>query len=567
MYAIEKFKKEVQEIVADIDKDMLQYIQKPKRFGSALALPCFALAKKQGKPPADIAKDIAQKIKEKIKDADHLIGDVRATGPYINFFINHQQFFRLVLNEVLEKNEEYGKLPKKNEKIMIESSNPNPCKAMHIGHARTTFLGDSLSRIMSFAGYDIVKANYYNDMGKQVAKEVLAYSMWGKDKQPDKKPDHWLADLYVRLHKKGEETIKKADEILFEIEINKNKKWIELKDKVVELALKGFRETYKRLGVSYDTEIKESEHRERGKVLVQEALKRGIAFKSDEGTVVADLEKYNMPSCVILRSDSTGVYYTSDLGVTEYKFEKFGLDRSVWVVGEDQKLYFRQLFKILELLGYKWAKSCVHLSYGMVTLRGEKMSSRKGTFITIDEVMDELKDLTKKEIEKKNPELKNKDLAAEKIGIGAFKYAILRIEPNHAVDFDLESITRFEGDTGPYLQYTHARASSILRKAGHDIKAQDVKNMANTLEDEKEIKIIMKLAEFPQIVKKASDEMKPHQIASYLLSLSSIFNEYYHSTKVIGSDKEKERLALVKAVKIVVRNALNLLGIDAPEEM
>ena len=563
VYTIEKFKKEVKEIVSDIDKEIVKYIQSPKRFEAAMALPCFVVAKKQGKSPQSVAEELAKKIRKKIKKSS-LVADVKASGPYVNFFINYKTFTGCVLNEIIERNEKYGELPDKKEKIMIEFSNPNPCKAMHIGHARTTFLGDSLARIMSFAGYDVIRANYYNDMGKQVAKEVLAYSMWGKG-GPTKKPDQWLADLYVKLHKEGDEVIKKADEILFEIEMNKNKKWIEIQKKVVGLALKGFNETYKRLGISFDVEIRESEHRPRGKELVQQALKMGVAFKSNEGTVVADLEKYGMPSCVILRSDGTGVYYTSDLGTTEYKFKKFGLDKSIWVVGEDQKLYFKQLFKILELLGYKWAKNCIHLSYGMVTLKGKKMSSRKGAFITIDEIMDELKELAKKEIEKKNPSLKDKDEVAEKIGIGAFKYAILRIEPNHVVDFNPEAVTRFEGDTGPYLQYTHARASSILRKAEKEIKSKNVKNIY--LESEKEKEIIKKLSEFPEVVNKSSEELKPHQIAGYLLELSSLFNEYYHSTKVIGSEKEQERLVLVEAVRIVLRNGLNLLGIDAPEEM
>ena len=560
----EIFKKEVKRLLKD--KLLVDNLETPKlEIGGDVALPCFFLAKKEKKPPSEIAKRLAKDLLK--RNRSKMIKDIRADGPYVNFFADNSILSSYILKVILAEKEKYGSSNiGKRKRVMIEFSNPNPCKAMHIGHARTTFLGDAQSRIMSFVNYDVIRANYFNDVGKQVAKEVLAFKLWG-NKKPKKKPDQWLADLYIRLHKEAKKNpalLKEAQNLLYKFEMTDDKALKKIWKRVVSLAITGFKETYKNLGITFDVNIFESEHKARGKELVKRALKKGVAFISDEKTVVVDLKKYGLPSFVILRSDGTGVYYTSDLGVTEYKFKKFKLDKAVWVVGEDQKLYFKQLFKLLELLGYKWAKNCVHMSYGLVTIKHGKMSSRAGTFVTIDDVIDKVTKLAKKEIEKKNPALKNKEKIANDIGIGAFKFAILKAEPNRVVDFDLNEITKFEGNTGPYVQYTHVRACSILKKAR---KIPNVKLLNFSSFNEKEANIVKKLGDFPLIVKKACEEYKPYLIANYLLDLSSLFNDFYHACKVIGTAEEEKRLCIVKGVQIVIQNGLRLLGIKALENM
>jgi arginyl-tRNA synthetase len=553
----QKFREECKKLVEKTYGQDLPLETPPQGIDADLALPCFVIAKRENKPPQVVAKELVMKMRGEIPGMV-LVKKVEASGPYVNFYVDNERFSKFVVEEILKEKHGYGKGGNKG-KILIEFSQPNPCKAMHIGHARTTFLGDSLSNIMEFDGWDVTRANYYNDVGKQVAKAAYAYSLWGKD-GPDKKPDHWLADLYVKLHKEIEKKPEIDDEInkwIYKFEVEKDKELEKLWNKVTSLAIEGFKETYKRLNVRFDVDFIESDFRDRGREMVEELIKKGIAEKTLEGTVVAKLEKYGIPNCVILRSDGTSVYYVSDFALTEHKFENYKLDKAVWVVAEDQNLYFQQLFKLLELLGYDWAKNCIHMSFSMVTLRGGRMSSRKGTFITIDEVLDELKSTVKQTIEEKNPKLKNKDGVAEKVAIAAFKFTILKTEPNKTVDFNMDVVTKFEGATGPYLQYTYARAKSILRKSKKRPKAGTV--------DAPEL--VKNLSIFPEIVESASKDLKPHYIANYLLDLASLFNEFYHSQQVIGSEKEEVLLALVEAVSIVLKNGLKLLGIEAVEEM
>ncbi len=533
-----------------------------------IAFPCFPLAKTEKKNPVEIAQSIVKKIKI---PKDSVISRVEAKGGYVNFFFDWKKISQSLLKDILTKKDVFGK-PENPErkKIMVEFSQPNPIHSMHIGHARGTFLGDALANILSFVGNNVVRANYMNDTGLQVAKLVTAYSLWADNKKPDEKPDYWIWKYYVKFHEEAKskpELEEQAREILRKREMKKDEKVVKLWDKLVQWCVEGFEETYKRLGINFDVYLYESSFRDSGKKIVDDALKKGIAFVDEGKAVVADLDKHGLASCVILRSDGTGLYYTSDLAMTVHKFEKYKLDKAIWVVASAQNLYFKQLFKILELLGYSWIKNCYHFAFDLVRLPEGKMSSREGRAVMLDEVLDRLTQLTYGEVKKRNPDMTEKDMkeTAEKIGIGALKYAIVKIEPNNTITFDWDRMLSLEGDTGPYIQYAHTRCCGIQKKAGKwkpDFETNEL------TEQEKEL--VKLLAKFPEVVLQSASDFKPHYICNYAYDLATTFDKFYEACPVLKAENEKQklfRLTLVDATRTVLKNALNLVGIEAPERM
>ena len=542
---ISKLIRELKKEVPEIKKENFQFRGK---FGDLSCNICFVEGKKKGETPREIALEKMKNIKlppefEKVEEKDG----------YLNFYLNYKKISPEILKE-------YKKKSRKGGKIMVEFSNPNPCKAMHIGHARTTFLGDSVSRILEFQGNKIVRANYYNDLGKQVAKTVLAFQKYKLENK--KKIDHELAEIYVKLHKEDDGDIlnEKSQEILFELE-NKTGKFKSEWEFVVKNAVKGFEETYKNLGIDFDVCLYENKFKEEGKKIALELLKKGFAFEH-EGSVVINLEKYGVPNTVLVRSDKTSLYLTSDLALTIYKFKKFRLDKSVWVVGSEQNLHFKQLFKILEISDYRWAKNCKHMNYGIVTLQGSKMSSRSGEYTLLDDLVDELTEKGIKEVKKRNSKLGEKKIKelAKKIGIGALKYDILKVDRNKNVEFNPSKAIRFEGDTGPYIQYTIVRCNSILRNAKK--KKIEIKEI-NDYEKE----LLKKFLEFSGVVERSGEDMKPNLICNYAFELATIFSKFYENCRVIGSEEEGFRLRLVEKTKEILKTCLDLLGIEVPEKM
>jgi arginyl-tRNA synthetase len=537
-------------------------------FGDLSSNICFSLSKKLKKSPLEIANDIVSKIKI---TKDSIVSRVESKAGYINFFYNYSILSKMILSNIFKEKEKFGQNKiGKGKKVMVEFSQPNPVHPMHIGHSRSTFLGDSLSNILDFLNYKTIRANYMNNTGLQVAKLVTAYQLWGKNKRPIGKPDLWLWKLYVKFHEEAEKNSaleEKTRDTLRKFEIENDEKTVKVWNKIVDWCIEGFKETYKKLGINFDFYLFESEHRKMGKKNIERAIKKGIAFKSDEGAVVADLEKYGLANYIILRSDGTGLYATSDLGMTPYKFEKYKLSKSIWVVASEQDLYFKQLFKILELLGYPWVKNCYHFSYDLVHLPEGKMSSREGKAVMIDEVIEKLTKNILKEVDKKNPNLskKEKKNIAEKIAIGAFKYNILKIEPHKTITFDWDRMLSFEGDTGPYLQYAHVRADKILQKANKWKKNFSVKEL-----EKQEINLIKKLMQFPDVVNQSGKDIRPHYVCNYAHELSDLFSDFYHSCPVIKAETEELRnfrITLVEAVKITLKNSLTLLGIETPRIM
>jgi len=542
------------------------------------AFPCFLLAKKVKKNPRELSIELAKKIR-----LTKGISKVEAIGPYVNFFIDKKLLARRVVKEILEKGENYGGKEEKR-KIIIDFSAPNIGKPMHVGHIRSTVLGDSLKRIFGFLGNEVIGINYLGDMGLHIGKLIVAYKLWGDEEKIKENPEKELLNLYIKFCKeeklsieqelkmaprqervkkyRGNKWTQKARAELKKLEKNntENKKIVE---KIKKYSLRGFLKTYEVLDIEFDEIVGQSEFSNLGKEIVKKALKKEVAVKRKKGEVVVNLEKYGLPDKVILRSDGTVLYSTQDLGAAVERYKKYKFDKMIYVVGSEQELYFRQIFKILEQLGYKWANKLMHLSFGLLRLKEGKISSREGRVLFLEDIIKRAKELALEQTRKKNPRLKNKQEIAEKIAVAALKYSTLSKEPIKNIEFNFLQAISFEGNTGPYLQYSHARASSILKKAREKPTTKFVVTELTKQENE----LIRKLREFSEIIKKASEQLNPALISNYLFELAQLFNGFYHFCPVIGSKSEKFRLALVKSFKIVVGKGSHLLGVEPLEEM
>ena len=532
----------------------------PENFGD-LAYPCFELARKLKRNPINIAEKYAKKIKS------NFLEKVEAKGGYINFYFNFSKISKKLLKEILSKGENFGKI-KRRKVAVIDYSSPNPAHPIHIGSARSTFIGESLARILEFNGYKVKRICYINDLGKQIAILIFGYLKFAKGKKPDKKPDHWLLDIYVKANKeiaKKPSLEKDVEKILFLYE-NEDKKIKRIAQKLVKLCIKGFEETYKIFGIKFDEYLWESKFVKTSKKYVERLLEKNKAFKTADGAIVVDLKEYDLPSTVLLRKDGTGLYLTRDIAASIYKFKKYKPKLNIFVVAEDQKLHFLQQFKILGLLNYrKLMKNSFHISYGYVSLPTGKMSSRWGKVVLIDDVIQEAINRVKKEIEKRGIVRGKKiDKISKDLGISAVIYAILKVEPNKQIKFDWNKILSFEGDTGIYLQYSHTRCSSVLRKVKKWKKIFSVKNLT---EEEKEL--IKNLAWFKEIIAQAARNLTPHLICSYANKLANSFNTFYQTCPILRAENEIRdfRLNLTKATKIILKICLNLIGITPVERM
>jgi len=543
-----------EEIAKELDVK-IDEIEEPLEYGD-FAYPCFSLAKKLKKDPKKIASELAEKFKIEFFD-------IKAVGPYLNFYVKWNDFGQKLLEQL---NEKYG-FNKVNKIAVIDLSSPNPAHPFHMGTTRSTILGESLSRILESQGWAVKRFCYINDLGKQAAILLLGYQMFGKNKLPIGKPDVWLGDFYFDINKKISEDPKleeKAEEILKKYEKG-DREIKKFAEKVLKYCLEGFQENWKKLGIKFDDIFFESSALEESYKIIEKLKSKNLVFESD-GAIVLKLEP-ELPDTIILRSDGTGLYLTRDIATTLWKFRQYNPDLNIWVVAEDQKLHFQQQFKTIELLGYEdFAKKCIHLAYSMVLLEGKKMSARKGHMVLWDDILKEGSERALKEVENRWKELPKveKEKRAEDIALGSIIYFILKYSPEKMVNFSWENALNFEGDTGPYLQYTYARANSILDKA-NKVKNFDLK----ILKDQKEFKIIKLLSKYPSILEKSAKELRPHYLASYLYDLADAFNEFYQSLPVLKVEEKlrNSRLKIVESVKTVLKSGLYLLGIPIMEKM
>ncbi len=545
----------LKEVVLEIppDKEMGDY-----------AFPCFELAKKEKRNPNAISQDIAKKFK--LSDD---IREVKVIGPYLNFFVNKKKLAEAVLKKILEEKDAYGAGQRKKEKIMVEYSQANTHKAFHVGHLRGTSLGEGLSRILKFEGYDVIQANYQGDTGAHVAKWLWCYLKFHKGEKPPKEnAEEWVASIYVEAVKKtDEETQKEIDEINYNLENNSDKELTKLWKESRKWSLDSLEKVYKDIGAHFDVFFFEREVEERGKEIAKELVKKGIAEISMGATAV-NLEKCGLGVWVLLRKDGTCLYSAKDIALAEKKFKEFKIDKSIYVVGAAQSLHLRQLFKTLELMGFKQADKCFYLSFAEVRLPTGKMSSRTGENILYSHLKEEMLAKIKDEVEKRHSEWNQaeKEKAIKNIFSAAIKFEMLEQDPNKNIVFDIERAMDFEGETGPYIQYAHARICSILKKEEKKTKSKVILSL---LENEHETKVIEMLSKYPEILEKCSRDCQTKPLARYLLELSKAFNEFYHQCPVLKAEEgvKHARLALIKCVKQVLKTGLNLLAIDAPEQM
>ncbi len=527
------------------------------------AFPCFFLAKILKEEPQQIAIE----LRGEIGNPPTGFEDIQTKGSYLNFFLDRKQLALDLIRKINSEKEEFGKSKKSGKRTMVEFPSPNTNKPLHLGHLRNMSIGESLSRILDFGGEKVIRANLNNDRGIHICQSMAAYKLYGKGKNPKtsgKKSDHFVGDFYVKFNEKQKQNKK------LEIESHRmlqrweegDKETIELWKKMNKWALDGFEKTYKKFGIKHDVEFFESKIYQKGKEIILDGLKKEIFKKKKDGAIFVNLKKEKLGEKVLLRMDGTSVYITQDLYLAKLKYEKYKLDKSIYVVANEQNYHFNVLFEILKKLGLNY-EGIKHLSYGMVNLPEGRMKSREGTVVDADDLIERVQGLVKKELEQRDKLSKAQiEERSLKIALAAIKYLLLRVDIKKNMVFNPKESINFEGDTGSYILYSYARASGILEKFNAELKRTNL----NSLE-EKEIALIKKLDDFLKIVQKAYSEMNSSLIANYSYQLAQIFNEFYHSCPVIGSEKETFRIELVKAFKQVLKNSLYLLGIEPLERM
>jgi len=543
------------------------HIEEPPSYkmGDLACSVSFPIGKIKKVSPRQIAEEIIDKIKR-----PRSVYLIKLAGAYVNFFLKFGEFAKSVVTEA--QKDSFGKGEKKKEKVMVEYSQPNPLKAFHIGHLRNTALGESLSRIIKEAGHEVVQANLFNDVGMHVAKTLWGYKNFHEGEKLGGNVLEWIGKIYTEACQKLEDDPDKKEEvseILQHLELQDDEEIVKLWKEFRKWSVDEFKEIYKEIDAHFDVDFYESDLFERGREIVGELRKKKLAKRS-KGAVIIDLKKEGLPVWLLLKSDGTTLYSTQDIALAEEKFKKFKINRSVYVVGSEQRLHFQQLFKTLELMGFRQAKKCYHLAYSLVTLKEGKMSSRMGTAILYSDLRDEMMKKAMSEVASRNPELdlKTQKKLAMKITIAAMKYSMLNVGNNKTIFFDWDTALEFEGDTGPYIQYATVRAKRILEKAKRKPQSSSVKfSLLNSKDEQRLIKQISKL---PSIVQEAAKTYQPHLVANYTYALADKFSAFYTTNPVIDAETPElrdARLALVSATYKTLGKCLYLLGIEEPERM
>ena len=565
---MEKIKLKIFDVLNDKYKkeivDISDFSYPPNEEMGDLSLPCFKLAKELGKNPAELSRVLVKELLSDLEDVQSLV----SVGPYLNFFLDKTKLFKDIFEELDKEEEKFG-INKSGAKkrVMVEFSNLNTHKETHVGHLRNIFFGNSVSKILDANGFDVIPVSYINDFGINTAKTLWAYNEFYKTKLIPKNRGAFLGEIYVRASKelKDNEVGKRMVSFMMKKIESREGEEYEFWKETKLWSIEQLENIYEELNINIEHVFYESEFIDEGIKQVKEMLAKGI-LKESEGAVIADLEEYNLGVMLFLRSDGTALYPVADIPLAKHKIKKYKLDESIYVVDNRQKLHFRQLFKVIELMGYK--QKLVHLDHDFVTLPDGAMSSRDGNTVTYDEFKEEaLKKsyIATKEKHEDWSEYKVKEVA-QKIIFGAMKFEMLKVGSGQIITFDIDQALRFDGYTAAYLQYTYARIGSILKRAGaYDNSRIDF----SLLNEKKEKTLILKISKYKEIVKKAGDTYNPSEIAKYLFELSQSLNEYYHSIQILKSedDVRQARLALVFSVQQIIKNGLNLLGIDVMEEM
>ena len=522
------------------------------------ALPCFKFAKVLRKSPALIAQDIAANY-----PVDEVIERAEAVNGYVNFTINKSALARETIDEVLAKGERYGSSDEGAGKtICIDYSSVNIAKPFHIGHLSTTAIGGALYKIFNFLGYKAVGINHLGDYGTQFGKLICAYKHWGNREEVQTGGIHAINDLYVRFNSEATEEMEHEAREYFRLIESGDKEANELFDWFKDLTLEYVKGIYKKLNVTFDSYAGERFYTDKMGSVIDELREKGL-LKESNGAQIVDLEPYGMPPCLILRSDGASLYATRDLAAAIYRKNTYDFYKCLYVVAYQQNLHFKQFFKVLELMGKEWAKDLVHVAYGMVSLEDGAMSTRKGKVVWLEDVIRKCEEKAYAIISEKNPELENKEDVAEKVGVGAVIFGALYNSKIKDIVFSYDKVLSFEGETSVYVQYTCARANSVLEKGG----VPGEYKISELLPQEAEV--VKAISAFPQAVKDAAEKYEPSIVARFAVDLAQKFNKFYFDCKILTAegDKKNFRLALTAAALTALKNALALLGIGVPEKM
>ena len=535
----------------------------PNKDMGDFAFPCFKLAKVFRKAPNMIAAELSEKI-----EAKGVISNVTPLGGYINFFVNKSQLAETVIKDVLTKKEKYGHSDLgKDKTIVIDFSSPNIAKPFHIGHIRTTVIGNALYKIYDSQGYNTVRINHLGDYGTQFGKLIVAFKLWGNKEAVEANPIPGLLKLYIQFHDEAERHPEMEDEARawFTKLENGDKEAKELWQWFRDESLKEFARVYDLLDIEFDSYNGESFYSDKMDRVIDIIKDKGLLQES-QGTNIVDLEEYNMPPALITKNDGSTLYMTRDLAAALYRKENYDFEKCIYVVGSQQSLHFQQLFKVLELVGFEWAKDMVHVPFGMVALEEGTMSTRKGRVVFLEDVLKQAIEKTKETMLAKNPNALNVDEIAKQVGVGAVVFQELSNSRIKDYTFSWSRTLSFEGETGPYVQYTHARCCAVLRKAEEEVTTDINYELLNDVDSAEVLKVI---ASFNKTILNAMRKNEPHIITRFVLDLAQAFNKFYHDNSILVEDAElrKARLALVCATRQALENGLKLLGMQAPERM
>ena len=553
---------ELAKVIDSLDQDaILNLLEQPKSSDLGdIAFPAFSLAKVERKAPQAIAADIAEKIDQSAFEK------VVATGPYVNFFLDKSKISDQVIKSVIEAGADYGQQDEgKGQNITIDLSSPNIAKPFSVGHLRSTVIGDALSNIFRKMGYNTIKINHLGDWGKQFGLLMVAYKKWGSKEAVEANPIDELLKLYVRINAEIENDPELDEEgrLWFKKLEDGDPEATELWQWFRDESLVEFNRIYKLLGVEFDSLNGEAFYNDKMDEGVQILEDKGL-LKESKGASIVELDDVNLPPAMIKKSDGATLYITRDIATAMYRARTYNFVKNIYAVGQEQSNHFRQLKAVLKKMGFDWSDDMVHVDFGLVTKNRQKLSTRKGNIILLEPTLQEAISRAKAQIEEKNPELENKEEVAHAVGVGAVKFYDLKTDRRNGYDFDLEAMVSFEGETGPYVQYAYARIQSILRKANFTPST----DATYSLSDPESWEIIKLLQDFSRVVKRATENYDPSLIAKYAINLAQAFNKYYAHTRILDESPEREsRLALSYSTAVVLKEALRLLGVDAPEKM
>ncbi len=549
----------------DMEKETIERLVEnpPKPEMGDFAFPCFQLAKSMKKAPNMIAQD----LKGLLGNLDGF-EKIEAFGPYINFFVAKNDFMKEIIEKVLNEKENYGSTKEGvGKNVIVEYCSANIAKPFHVGHLYTTMIGNSLYKIFNSQGYNAIGINHLGDWGTQFGKLIYAYNHWGDEKALEEEPIKEMLRVYVKFHDEAEKNPALDDEGRkhFKLLEDGNEEEVKLWTKFKDLSLKEFDKLFNMLNVKFDSFAGESFYQDKMDAVIDEIESKGLLTESN-GAKVVMLEELNIPPCIIKKADGATIYATRDLAAMFYRKKTYDFYKNIYVVAKDQSLHFKQVFSTVKKMGYDWADDCIHVPFGLVRFPDKKLSTRKGDVVFLEDLLNEAVVKTEEIINEKNPTLENKKEVAKKVGIGAVVFAYLKNSRERDIIFDWDEMLSFEGETGPYVQYTYARGKSILRKLGECTGEVDYGKLIS----EEEFELVKTLSGFNNSIKQALDKLQPSIVTRFTIDVAKAFNKFYNSINISNSEDEvtkNTRLALVKATLQVIESGLHLIGLETVDEM